>query len=146
MKNIISIVSLLFLSLAQGAPVIVTCDQNAQILSQLFEKHWQPNTTGPYRFISIAEKNMRDEMLSGALHSITGELPTDQNPHLKFSSVVLQDVPDYGVWQVDCRYVIQNPEMEDEFGYLHMTAAVSDYDYHCSQINDQTVFCQGKRI
>lgn len=145
MKRMISIISLLFLSLAHGAPVIITCDQNAQLLSRLFETHWQPNSNGPYKFVSLAEKAMRDATLSGALHSITGELPADQNPHLKFSSIVLQDVPHYNLWQIDCRYVIQNSEMQDEADhYLHMTAAVSDDDDQCIKMTNQTVFCVTK--
>lgn len=118
----------------------IVCEQNTGALSQLFEQNWEelPNKN----YLSYVRREMSDQLFTGALHTKNKMLPSDKNPHLNYAGLALSRISHYQLWQVDCYYNIDNPQVQDlEDGYLHMTLSLDANLYHCKQIENKSVVC-----
>lgn len=140
----LALVSTVFMSAGMAKNITIRCDQNPQSLENIFTNHWQQNSSGPYKYISIANKIMGDRNLIGAVHAMTTTLPADKNPHLSFLEISANNIEHYQLWHVDCQYRIGNKIIEDLGNNLHMTVGISNYDYNCRKIDYRTVECVGK--
>jgi hypothetical protein len=137
-KTIILTSLVLIISVSQADQAEISCIQNTVILNDAFTFHQWKYLPNQHYYLSA----ITVPPFSGALHTLTNYLPNNKNPHLHFFDLQVENIPHYGIWQIDCRYYIGNPFLQDlSDGYLHMTTTVNNYDYFCKKHNRFSARC-----
>jgi hypothetical protein len=134
--------SWMMVSFASQQDEVVICPMDVTSLSHSFEKNWERlperNYFGSYVLVALG-----NHQFTGALHTLSPELPNDVNPHLSYAQLKVTKVAHYGVWNIDCQYRIGSAMMSDlDDGYLHMTTTV-DVSRHCKKVDAITTVCSG---
>lgn len=119
---ILAVTLLMFSNVLSAGVIIITCDQNAALLSQQFSQRWSHNTLFPW-WSSYADDTMSGIFFVGGMRTSTGILPKDRNPHLVFSYAIANRF-DTALFSAICVYHVGNSNMYDQDDGLEMRTQI----------------------